>query len=109
MTIRPSASLSPRAGMMVKTQAHAAGLRFALLVFARGCVMTQVLLAAPWLTSFFLAARTVAAARAHDDQGGGVVVRRAEPTRRRSQSGIALPGLRREEPEVAASMNCSIA
>jgi hypothetical protein len=36
MTIRPSASLSPRAGTMVKTQAHATGLRFALLVSARG-------------------------------------------------------------------------
>jgi hypothetical protein len=38
-----------------------------------------------------------------------LVVRADETTEPRGQSGIALPGLRRVDPEVAASMNCSIA
>jgi hypothetical protein len=48
--------------------------------------------------------------KARDDQEESwFVVRADETTEPRGQSGIALPGLRRVEPEAAPSMNCSIA
>jgi hypothetical protein len=109
MTGRPSASLSPRAGMMVKTQAHAASLRFALLVSARGLRDDASAVGAPVVHQRLPGGKDSRRGKGTRRPGRRTGGSSCAPARRRSQSGIALRDCGGLVPEVAASMNCSIA